>query len=113
MAVNPAIRASDDDRRRVVTALERHAADGRLRLDEFDERTTAALRAVTLGDLAALTRDLPADPEYAADPTGAGPARSTGPSAVGPDAGARSLVLAFALATLTLVVLGVILAVAR
>jgi hypothetical protein len=55
----PALRASDDDRDVVLQALERHLAAGRLSLDEFDQRSTAALSAVTLGDLTALTSDLP------------------------------------------------------
>ena len=54
------LRASDDDRDIVLQALERHLAAGRLKLDEFDQRSTAALVAVTLDDLAALTADLPA-----------------------------------------------------
>lgn len=55
----PALRASDDDRDLVLKALERHFAAGRLNLDEFDQRSTAALAAVTRDDLAALTADLP------------------------------------------------------
>ena len=55
----PAVRASDDDRDIVLQALERHLAAGRLDLDEFDQRSTAALSAVTLNDLVVLTSDLP------------------------------------------------------
>ena len=55
----PAVRASDDDRDMVLQALERHLAAGRLDLDEFDQRSTAALSAVTLNDLVVLTSDLP------------------------------------------------------
>jgi uncharacterized protein involved in exopolysaccharide biosynthesis len=55
----PALRASDDDRDIVLQALERHLTAGRLNLEEFDQRSTAALSAVTLDDLAALTADLP------------------------------------------------------
>lgn len=54
-----ALRASDDDRDMVARALERHFAAGRLDLDEFDQRSTAALSAVTLSDLVSLTADLP------------------------------------------------------
>ena len=50
----PALRASDDDRDTVLRALERHTAVGRLSLDEFDQRSTAALTAVTLDELAGL-----------------------------------------------------------
>ena len=59
----PALRASDDDRDIVLRALERHTAVGRLSLDEFDQRSTAALAAVTLDELAALTADLPELPD--------------------------------------------------
>jgi Domain of unknown function (DUF1707) len=55
----PVLRASDDDCDAVLHALERHTAAGRLTLDEFDQRSTAALSAVTLDELAALTSDLP------------------------------------------------------
>ncbi|HLM22031.1 MAG TPA: DUF1707 domain-containing protein [Propionibacteriaceae bacterium] len=55
----PALRASDDDRDAILRALERHTAEGRLNLDEFEQRSTAALAAVTVDDLAALTADLP------------------------------------------------------
>jgi hypothetical protein len=55
----PVLRASDDDRDLVLQALQRHHAAGRLNLDEFDSRSTAALGAVTLDELATLTSDLP------------------------------------------------------
>ncbi len=53
------LRASDDDRERVVDELRRHAAEGRLSVDELEERTERALAARTVGELALLTRDLP------------------------------------------------------
>jgi DUF1707 SHOCT-like domain/2TM domain len=52
-------RASDADREAVVDQLRRHAADGRLDLDELEERTSAALAARTLAELGPLTADLP------------------------------------------------------
>ena len=64
----PALRASDDDRDSVLRALERHTAEGRLSLDEFDQRSSAALAAVTLDDLVALTADLPKLPDESARP---------------------------------------------
>ena len=64
----PALRASDDDRDIVLQALERHTAVGRLSLDEFDQRSTAALAAVTRDDLAALTADLPELPAESTRP---------------------------------------------
>jgi hypothetical protein len=64
----PDLRASDADRDQVVGVLRRHAEAGRLTVDELDERCSAALSAVTLADLRALTRDLPADAPPAAVP---------------------------------------------
>jgi DUF1707 SHOCT-like domain len=55
------LRASDDDRMRVVADLERHTAAGRLSLDEYSERVARALAAPTHAELAAVTRDLPAE----------------------------------------------------
>ncbi|HVX45676.1 MAG TPA: DUF1707 domain-containing protein [Mycobacteriales bacterium] len=54
------LRASDADREKTVARLQQAFAEGRLELAEMDERTAAAYAAKTLGDLAALTRDLPA-----------------------------------------------------
>jgi hypothetical protein len=55
------IRASDDDRQRVLAALEQHTGAGRLTLDEFAERVEVVAGARTLGQLAAVVSDLPAD----------------------------------------------------
>jgi len=52
-------RASDAERERVVAALQRHFADGRLTSDEFSERLERVLSARTLGELYELTADLP------------------------------------------------------
>ena len=52
-------RASDAEREQVVAALQRHYADGRLGDDEFADRVERVLRARTLGELYALTADLP------------------------------------------------------
>jgi Domain of unknown function (DUF1707)/Cell wall-active antibiotics response 4TMS YvqF len=54
------VRASDADRDRVVEALAGASAEGRLTLEEYSERSDAALVARTIGDLASLTADLPA-----------------------------------------------------
>jgi hypothetical protein len=56
------LRASDDDRERVVDELRRHAAEGRLSVEELEERIERTLAARTQGELAALTRDLPERP---------------------------------------------------
>jgi hypothetical protein len=90
------IRASDDDRQRTVAALEWHTGAGRLTLDEFAERARLAHDARTLDELAAVVRDLPAD-------TVAAPAE--GPR--------RDLLILFAIAAVTLMLLGVFIAVTR
>jgi hypothetical protein len=53
------LRAGDDDRERIVSALHRHAQAGRLDPVELDERVEAALNAKTFGELEELVRDLP------------------------------------------------------
>lgn len=98
--VDVELRASDDDRNRVVAALHQHTAAGRLTLDEFSDRAGAVWTARTLGDLAALTRDLPALPNSVVD---AGPVGR----------GRQELLMVFAAAALTLLLLGGLLAVTR
>jgi Domain of unknown function (DUF1707) len=90
------MRASDDDRRRVMAALERHTGAGRLNLDEFAERVEAAAGARTLAELAGVVRDLPADAADDADQ------REPQPR--------HQLLWVFAVAIATLVLLGVALA---
>jgi hypothetical protein len=58
-AVLQELRASHTDRDQVVETLGDAAAEGRLTREELDERVERALGARTLGELAALTRDLP------------------------------------------------------
>jgi hypothetical protein len=53
------VRASDEERERVVSALRDHAGAGRLEPSELEERVEAALAARTLGDLEPLLADLP------------------------------------------------------
>ena len=48
---DPNVRASDADRERIVEQLRQHTADGRLTMDEFDERLDAAYAAKTYGEL--------------------------------------------------------------
>jgi hypothetical protein len=91
------MRASDEDRQRVVAALERHTGAGRLTLDEFAERVGAVSEARTLAELAAVVKDLPAD------------AAAGGPDR--PENGQRpELLWVFAIALVTLVLLGAALA---
>jgi hypothetical protein len=58
---DPNLRASDADRDRIVEQLRQHTAEGRLTMDEFEQRMSAAYAAKTYGELAELTRDLPVD----------------------------------------------------
>src|ERR1700729_3595046 len=64
------LRASHQDRDRVVEILRVAAGDGRLTSDELDERLEAALTARTYAELAAPTTDLPAP---SAPPAGRAP----------------------------------------
>lgn len=54
------LRASHEDRDRIVELLRVSAGDGRLTAEELDERLEAALTARTYGELAVLVADLPA-----------------------------------------------------
>jgi len=51
--------ASDDDRDLVTQHLHHHYAAGRLTLEDLNQRVDMALRARTVGDLTAITKDLP------------------------------------------------------
>ena len=55
----PALRASDSDRERTIALLRDHAAVGRLTLEEFTDRMSAAYLARTNDDLEQLALDLP------------------------------------------------------
>src|SRR5215470_275500 len=61
------IRASDHDRDAVVATLRDAYTEGRLTLEEFQERTAAAYDGRTWGDLRELTTDLPVQPILGAD----------------------------------------------
>jgi hypothetical protein len=54
------LRASHEDRDRVIEVLRVAAGDGRLTAEELDDRVEVAFSARTYGELAALTSDLPA-----------------------------------------------------
>jgi hypothetical protein len=54
------VRASDVDRDQTVEALAAASAEGRLTLEEYSQRSEAALVARTRGELISLTADLPA-----------------------------------------------------
>lgn len=81
MTTYGAIRASDSDRENVIAILRDAYTAGRLTLEEFDERTTAALSGKTWGVLGELTKDLPQDARLGADlPRGA--VAGSGPAGV-------------------------------
>jgi hypothetical protein len=81
------MRASDEDRQRIVAALERHTGAGRLTLDEFAQRVGVVSAARTVDELAAVVSDLPAETRE--------------------EKQRRELLLVFAIALVTLVLLGV------
>jgi hypothetical protein len=62
---DPDLRVSQAERDEVAAALARHFADGRLTVEEYEERVEAALSATTGHDLDPVLVDLPADPPAA------------------------------------------------
>jgi hypothetical protein len=54
------VRASDVDRERVADVLRQAAGEGRLTMDELEQRITSVYTAKTYAELEPLTRDLPA-----------------------------------------------------
>jgi uncharacterized protein DUF1707 len=56
---DPDLRASDEDRDRVAAEIREHYAQGRLDRPELDERLKETFSAKTVGELDALTADLP------------------------------------------------------
>ena len=53
------LRVSDEDRHTVAEVLRQAAGEGRIDLDELDERLEATYRAKTYGELVPITADLP------------------------------------------------------
>jgi hypothetical protein len=66
------LRVSDNEREQVAERLREAAGEGRLGLDELEDRITAVYTAKTYAELEPITRDLPAT-------TGAGPAAAPAP----------------------------------
>jgi hypothetical protein len=68
------LRASDADRERVANVLREAAGDGRLTMDELDERLDAVYAAKTYAELEPITHDLPdAGAAHAPAPSSAAP----------------------------------------
>ena len=55
----PEIRAGDADREAVIERLRANVSDGRLTMDEFEDRVALVWMARTFGDLDRITDDLP------------------------------------------------------
>jgi hypothetical protein len=86
------IRASDQERESVVDVLRDAFTDGRLTLDEFEERTSAAYAAKTWTELGELTSDLPVQPMLGIGPGDRrqAPLSQPVPAAVRPHQGRRA-----------------------
>jgi hypothetical protein len=93
MATGPNIRVSDAERESVAAQLREHYGDGRLTLDELNERLDRTFAARTYSELNAVTTDLPRSgdtwtPSTATGAMGTSGSRLTvGPQ--GPGSGAR------------------------
>jgi hypothetical protein len=61
--LQPRMRAGDKDRQRVVELLGKHLGEGRLAVEEFDDRVVRAHASTYLDELPPLTADLPGEPE--------------------------------------------------
>ena len=61
----PDLRISDTDRDRAAEVLREAHAEGRISIDELDERLTSVYNAKTFADLVPVTRDLPATQDAA------------------------------------------------
>jgi hypothetical protein len=67
--LQPRMRAGDKDRQRIVELLGKNFGEGRLTVEEFDERVVRAHAARYLDELPTLTADLPGEPEPHRRPT--------------------------------------------
>ncbi|MER5552839.1 DUF1707 domain-containing protein [Streptomyces sp. NPDC002793] len=74
------MRASDAERERVAETLREAVAEGRLEMDEFEQRLDATFKARTHGELVPLVSDLPAPGAAVAPVVGVSPATVRGAS---------------------------------
>jgi hypothetical protein len=79
MATGYNIRVGDAERETIAGQLREHYADGRLTLDELNERLDQTFAATTRADLNAVMRDLPVTPRPVM-PAGPSYSRSSGSS---------------------------------
>jgi hypothetical protein len=105
----PDHRAGDADRDRVAVLLREAHAEGRLDLDELQQRLDATYAARTYGELALLTADLPT-PRPRSRPPGA-PDPAARPPATRDDARLRAAWAAWAVAVAVNVVIWVLVSV--
>jgi hypothetical protein len=77
MATGPNIRVGDAERESVAAQLREHYGDGRLTLDELNERLDRTFAARTYGELNTVTTDLPRNGDTWTPSTGSG---AVGPS---------------------------------
>jgi hypothetical protein len=63
-------RVGDDQRDRVVRDLTKHCGDGRLTLDELEERVAEVYAATTIADIEHALRELPRSPVPVIKPSG-------------------------------------------
>jgi Domain of unknown function (DUF1707) len=102
MATSPQMRIGDAEREAAATSLREHYAQGRLSLDELNQRLDASFAATTQGQLSKVTADLPQQAPWGPMPAAPAARRRTGPPAVA----VRTLVgLGTALAVLFVVLL--------
>jgi hypothetical protein len=80
MAARPDLRVGDAERDATATRLRESYAQGRLTLDEFNERLSAALSATTERDLSQLTQDLPHSASPASAPAASPPLTRSAPA---------------------------------
>jgi hypothetical protein len=74
------VSVSESERDRTVKALTRHCGDGRITLDELEERIERAFAAQTSAELHELVRDLPKDDLLAVTGVSPSPALQPHPS---------------------------------
>jgi cation transport ATPase len=77
MPARGSLRASDEDRERIIERLHKAATEGRLAAEELEQRVTTALKARTYDELNATVVDLPG-PSRRSEHRGAVERRSTG-----------------------------------
>ena len=107
MVSDGSMRASDSDREKVVQVLGAAYTEGRLGLDEFDDRTTAAYAAKTWGELRELTSDLPAGASLEGQPATAPPAGPTPSLPPGPRPNHGMIFVPFVPVAIVLLILAV------